>query len=51
MERWEKYIYGFSGAALSAMGILFVILGIGSLFLSFTAFFMLIKKRTGFRLF
>ena len=51
MERWEKYIYGLSRAALCAIGVLFVILGIGSLFLSFTAFFMLIKRKTGFRLF
>lgn len=51
MEKWEKYVYGFSGAVLTAMGSLFIILGIGSLFLSFAAFLMVIKKRSGFKLF
>ena len=51
MKKWENYIYGFSGAALSALGVLFIILGIGSLFVSFAAFFMAFKKKTGFRLF
>ncbi len=50
MKNWENYIYGFSGAALGALGLLFLILGAGSLLASFAAFFIVLKKRAGYKL-
>ncbi len=51
MRKWENYIYGFAGAALGSLGILFLILGAGCLLGSFAAFVVAIKKKTGFQLF
>ena len=51
MRNWENYIYGFTGAALGAIGVLFLILGAGCLIGSFAAFIVTIKKKTGFQLF
>lgn len=51
MSKWENYIYGFVGAALAALGFLFLILGSGCLLGSFAAFVITIKKKTGFQLF
>ncbi len=51
MRKWENYIYAFIGAALGALGALFVILGAGCLLGSFTAFLVALKKKTGFQLF
>lgn len=51
MKKWESYFYLFSGAASGALGILFFILGAGCLLASFAAFFVTIKRKTGFQLF
>ncbi|MDD2998333.1 MAG: hypothetical protein PHV05_04670 [Candidatus Riflebacteria bacterium] len=51
MGKWENYIYAFTGAALGALGALFLILGAGCMLGSFAAFVMAIKKKTGFQLF
>lgn len=45
MKNWENYIYGFSGAILGALGLLFVILGAGCLLASFAAIIIALKKR------
>jgi hydroxyethylthiazole kinase-like sugar kinase family protein len=45
MRKWENYIYAFTGAALGALGLLFVILGAGCLLGSFAAFVITIKKQ------
>jgi hypothetical protein len=50
MKNWESYIYGFSGSAMGALGLLFIILGGGCILGSCAAFFMLIKKRAGYKL-
>lgn len=51
MRKWENYIYAFTGAALGALGFLFLILGGGCLIGSFAAFLVTLKKQTGFQLF
>lgn len=51
MKKWENYFYAFAGAALGALGLLFLILGAGCLLSSAAAFVVAIKKRTGFQLF
>lgn len=51
MRKWENYIYAFAGAALGALGVLFIVLGAGCLLGSFAAFVVTIKKKTGFQLF
>jgi hydroxyethylthiazole kinase-like sugar kinase family protein len=45
MKNWENYIYGFSGAVLGALGLLFVIIGAGCLLGSFAAIIIALKKR------
>ncbi|GAB4280299.1 MAG: hypothetical protein Kow0029_24780 [Candidatus Rifleibacteriota bacterium] len=51
MKNWENYIYGFTGAALGALGMLFMIIGAGCILGSFAAIFVVFKKRKGYRLF
>lgn len=51
MKKWENYFYAFAGAALGAIGLLFMIIGAGCLAASCTAFVVAIKKKTGFQLF
>lgn len=51
MKKWENYFYAFAGAAMGALGLLFLILGAGCLLSSFAAFVVAIKKKTGFQLF
>lgn len=46
MKNWENYIYGFTGAALGALGVLFMILGAGCLIGSVAALIIAIRKRT-----
>ncbi|MDN5278288.1 MAG: hypothetical protein PWR01_2253 [Clostridiales bacterium] len=50
MKSWENYLYGFTGAALGALGLLFIILGAGCILGSFAAIFIAIKKRAGYKL-
>ncbi|MGM0599759.1 MAG: hypothetical protein ACQETH_08080 [Candidatus Rifleibacteriota bacterium] len=45
MKNWENYIYGFIGAVLGSLGLLFVIIGAGCLLASFAAVIIALKKR------
>ena len=50
-ENKNAAIYGFTGAALGALGLLFVILGTGCIIGSVAAIFVAIKKHAGYKFF
>jgi hypothetical protein len=49
MKNWENYIYFFVGAALGALGLLFMVLGSGCILGSFASILIALKKRVGYK--
>lgn len=50
MKNWENYVYLFTGAALGALGLLFMILGSGCILGSFATLIVALKRRAGSKL-